>query len=77
MVESVNVSDQLMNYTESINIFNCRDDYEYKNWKFDKISGHRKSPYGNWEVKVIRNTGEEIWYTMQTIIEYDKLTLDA
>ena len=46
-------------------------------WDFFKITGQRKLPNNHWGVKVLWDTGEDIWEPINTIKEDDRLTLSA
>ena len=59
MVEYFNGGEELMNYTDLVNIFKSRNECGSKMWNFDKITGHRKIPDHPWKVKVLWDTGEE------------------
>ena len=64
-----------MTYNDLINAFNARDEEGADLWTYDKITDHRKSKKGQWQVKVLQDTGDETWEPMQVIKEDDKLTL--
>ena len=66
-----------MNYTDLINIFNCSSEDGEKMWTSYNITSYMKLPNGDWEVKLLQETGEETQYYMKTTKENTKLNLDA
>ena len=56
MVKYIKISEELMNYTNLIKIFNSRNHDGAKMWKFDNNTSHRKLTDDNWEVKVTDNS---------------------
>ena len=65
--EYVNWGEELMNNTEFIRIFRSRNDDGSKMWTFYKITGHKKLPDNDIELKVLWETREETWEIMHTI----------
>ena len=57
---------ELMNYTDFINIFNYSNQGEYNMWEFDNIAYHRKFPDDDWGLKVLWDTGKEKCEHMNT-----------
>ena len=53
----VHVDEELINYTDLVNIFNSKHYDGAKMWNFYKITGHRNLPDNDWGVKVIWDTG--------------------
>ena len=59
MLKYINGGEELINYTDLINILNSINGGVARIWTFYKIDGHKKLPDENWQVKVIWDTGEE------------------
>ena len=57
MVKYVHGDEELINYTDLVNIFNSKHYDGAKMWNFYKITGHRNLPDNDWGVKVIWDTG--------------------
>ena len=67
MVEYFNGGEELMNYTDLVNIFKSRNEYGSKMWTFDNINAHMKLIDHPWEFKVIWGNRKETWEPMHTI----------
>ena len=61
MVEYVNGGEKLMNFTNTNNTFNSRNEDGFKMWYFDKIIIYRKIPDNYLETKMIWENIEEKW----------------
>ena len=48
MVEVINYNEDMVNYTEFINIFNYGNDNGYKMWTLNDTTRHKKLPYCDW-----------------------------
>ena len=66
-----------MDYTDLVKILNYINDKKSNMWTFENISGHRKLPDNDWEVKVLLGTRSETWEPINITNEYDKLILVA
>ena len=75
LVEFVNGGEELMAYNDLVNAYNAREEEGIDLWTYDKILDHRKSKKGQWQVKILWDTGDETWEPMKVIREDDKLTL--
>ena len=64
-----------MIYNHLINAFNARDEEGADLQTYDQITDHRKIKKGEWQVKVLWDTGDETWELMKVIKENDKLIL--
>ena len=73
LVEFVNGGEELMTYNDLINAFNVKDEERADLWTYEQITAHNKTKKGEWQVKVLWDTGDETWEPMKVIKEDDKL----
>ena len=64
-----------MSYNDLINAYNAHDEDGINLWTYEKILDHWKTKKGQWEVKILWDTGDETWELMKIIKEDDKMTL--
>ena len=58
-----------MTYNDLINAFNARDEERANLQTYGQITDHRKTKKGEWEVKVLWDTGDETWEPMRVICQ--------
>ena len=67
LIEFVNGGEELMTYNDLVNAYNARDEEGAQLWTYEEITDHRQTKKGEWQVKVLWDTGDETWEPMQVI----------